>query len=61
MKRLLFLVFVALSSLAVPHLEEAVHAATCTGASPCKACRNCSSCKHCAKNGGSCGVCRIRR
>lgn len=35
-----------------------VHAATCTGSSPCNACKNCSSCAHCAKRGGTCGVCR---
>ena len=43
---------------AVPHIEEAVHAATCTGANPCKACKNCKYCAHCAKRGGMCGVCR---
>lgn len=37
-----------------------VHAATCTGATPCNACKNCKYCRHCAKNGGRCGVCRRR-
>jgi hypothetical protein len=38
--------------------EVIVHAATCTGASPCKACKNCKYCGHCAKDGGKCGTCR---
>lgn len=37
-----------------------LHAATCTGANPCKACKNCSSCARCKKNGGTCGVCKRR-
>lgn len=37
---------------------ELVHAATCTGANPCKACKNCSSCAYCKKKGGTCGVCK---
>jgi hypothetical protein len=38
-----------------------LHAATCTGDSPCNACKNCKYCKRCAKNGGTCGACRKRR
>lgn len=45
----------ALVAAAAPRL---VHAATCTGATPCNACKNCSSCAHCSKRGGKCGVCR---
>jgi hypothetical protein len=45
----------ALVAFAAPKL---IHAATCTGATPCNACKNCSSCAHCAKRGGKCGVCR---
>lgn len=40
--------------------EELLHAATCTGATPCNACKNCSSCGHCAKRNGTCGVCKRR-
>jgi hypothetical protein len=34
--------------------------ATCTGSDPCNACKNCKYCKHCAKDGGTCGVRRLR-
>jgi hypothetical protein len=37
---------------------DLLHAATCTGSSPCNACKNCKYCGHCAKGGGTCGVCR---
>lgn len=52
----MFSVMVAALGWSVGHGR--LHAATCTGATPCKACKNCSSCKHCAKEGGKCGVCR---
>lgn len=45
----------AVSVLATPAL---LHAATCTGADPCKACSNCKYCKRCAKDGKTCGVCK---
>jgi hypothetical protein len=61
MKRFLVtLGFLGLLGAAVPHLEEVLHAATCTGSAPCNACKNCRYCKHCAKEGGTCGVCRKR-
>lgn len=41
--------------------ETLLHAATCTGATPCNACKNCSSCAHCAKRNGTCGVCKRKR
>ena len=43
-----------------PVLQDVLHAATCTGASPCNACKNCKYCKRCAKDGGTCGTCRRR-
>jgi hypothetical protein len=57
-KLLLVLGFIGLLAAATPYLEEVLHAATCTGATPCKACKNCSSCGYCAKRGGTCGVCK---
>lgn len=38
--------------------EAVLHAATCTGADPCKACSNCRYCKRCAKDGKTCGTCK---
>lgn len=44
--------------LGIAQRSALVHAATCTGATPCNACKNCRSCAHCGKRGGTCGVCQ---
>jgi hypothetical protein len=56
------IVAIALMSLLLAGGSPAVlEAATCYGSDPCNACKNCKYCKHCAKDGGSCGICKIRR
>lgn len=57
-RRALWLVFGVLGLSGLSIREALLHAATCTGATPCNACKNCSSCGHCAKRGGTCGVCK---
>jgi hypothetical protein len=59
MRKLLIAVgMFGLLAASVPFLDEVVHAATCTGSTPCNACKNCKYCKRCAKEGGTCGVCK---
>ena len=57
MTRRLALATVLLGGLGFVLGPKALHAATCTGSTPCNACKSCSSCAHCAKLGGTCGVC----
>jgi hypothetical protein len=53
-------VLLLIALLFAPALMDShlLHAATCTGSTPCNVCKNCSSCGYCAKRGGTCGVCK---
>jgi len=54
------LVIVLGTGLQLASTDALLHAATCIGANPCNACRTCSSCRYCAKQGGKCGICRLK-